>query len=82
MSTSILFKCMHCNREIEIDQRLSGQEVICPGCSKAIIIPGNEDDTLLENSISLKNRSKKEAESIFSKRYKNTTFTRIQQNSF
>ena len=35
----ILFKCPHCNTELEVDSTAAGESITCPACSRSITIP-------------------------------------------
>ena len=63
MEALVSFNCMYCNQEIKVDKELCGQEASCPGCSRTIIIPKDEQSSLMEKYPNLQNRSKKEIES-------------------
>ncbi len=43
---SIRFRCPHCGRKIEVDERGAGLEVPCPECAQMIIIPGEPRDVV------------------------------------
>lgn len=35
----IVFKCPHCQTELEVDESASGHTITCPACSKDLVIP-------------------------------------------
>lgn len=40
---SLRFRCQHCFRKIEVDERGAGLEVPCPECHRSILIPSREE---------------------------------------
>jgi phage FluMu protein Com len=41
------FRCPHCSRKIEVDERGAGLEVPCPECHRSIEIPTQEESRRL-----------------------------------
>ena len=35
----IVFKCPHCQTELEVDSTASGESINCPACNRALTIP-------------------------------------------
>jgi DNA-directed RNA polymerase subunit RPC12/RpoP len=43
----LIFKCPHCDQEMEVDASGSGTEIECPSCNRTIIIPEATPQNLL-----------------------------------
>jgi DNA-directed RNA polymerase subunit RPC12/RpoP len=41
----IIFKCPHCEQELEVDARGAGTEIECPSCTQMIMVPAPEPGT-------------------------------------
>ncbi len=39
----IMFKCPHCDQELEVDASGAGSEIECPACSNSITVPAPEN---------------------------------------
>ncbi len=37
----IVFKCPHCNTELEVDSAAAGESINCPACNKSLTIPAS-----------------------------------------
>lgn len=44
----IIFKCPHCDQELEVDASGAGSKIECPACSQTITVPTVEEATALE----------------------------------
>jgi len=43
----IIFKCPHCEQELEVDAAGSGSELACPSCAKVITVPEPEPGNIV-----------------------------------